>query len=276
MEARRTDHSPLQSPNVQYGSKPKQVRASLALRSDLRLAPLSAQRVRGQDRLIADRIGCRIGAIPVYRDPILFRIESPMSDDAPLLGTLMCQRFNQEILPQFGTQTDLERASAEAEAKAVARGEVPMGIFRQSQVSKIVREDGPAWSRLDTYSQRLHRMGIDPWLLLPPAPDSPETPTAPIQTHSGWEHQALDSIRQIPESVRSVLLQALARLASPDREDPAILPQVLLADLLTVRGGVQRADRERRATIMAETIRSQLAAEGLSIDELLAALQREI
>ena len=198
-----------------------------------------------------------------------------MSDDAPLLGTLMCQRFNQEILPKFGTQTDLERASAEAEAQAVARGEAPMGIFRQSQVSKIVREDGPAWSRLDTYSQRLHRMGVDPWLLLPAREESAETPTTPIPTHSGWESQALDSIRQVPESVRSVLLQALARLASPDREDPAILPQVLLADLLTVRDGVLRADRERRAMIMAETIRSQLAAEGLSVEELLTALQRE-
>ena len=198
-----------------------------------------------------------------------------MSDDAPLLGTLMCQRFNQEILPQFGTQTDLERASAEAEAKAIARGEMPMGIFRQSQVSKIVREDGPAWSRLDTYSQRLHRMGVDPWLLLPARATSPETPIKTAPTHSGWEIQALNSIRQVPENVRSVLLQALARLASPDREDPAILPQVLLADLLTVRDGVQRADRERRAMIMAETIRSQLAAEGLSVEELLTALQRE-
>ena len=198
-----------------------------------------------------------------------------MSDDAPLLGTLMCQRFNQEILPKFGTQTDLERASAEAEAQAVARGEAPMGIFRQSQVSKIVREDGPAWSRLDTYSQRLHRMGVDPWLLLPAREKSAETPTTPIPTHLGWESQALNSIRQVPESVRSVLLQALARLASPDREDPAILPQVLLADLLTVRDGVLRADRERRAMIMAETIRSQLAAEGLSVEELLTALQRE-
>jgi hypothetical protein len=196
-----------------------------------------------------------------------------MSDDAPLLGTLMCQRFNQEILPHFGTQTDLERASVEAEAEALARGESPMGIFRQSQVSKIVREDGPAWSRLDTYSQRLHRMGVDPWRLLPTRPGSSEATTGSDLPHTEWESQALTALRQIPESVRDALLQALAGLAEPDREDPDVLPPALLAELLVVRGGVLQADRERRAAVLAEQVRSQLAAEGLSVAELLAALR---
>lgn len=196
-----------------------------------------------------------------------------MSDDAPLLGTLMCQRFNQEILPRFGTQTDLERASTEAEASATARGESPMGIFRQSQVSKIVREDGPAWSRLDTYSQRLHRMGIDPWLLLPERPGGAEVPVNASQTHSGWESEALKVLGKVPESVRGAMLQALGRLVEVDRGEVEVLPEGVVEALVAVRGGVLQADRERRAVVLAELVREQLAAEGLSVAELLAALR---
>ena len=176
-----------------------------------------------------------------------------MSDTTPLLGTLMCQRFNEEVMSRFGSQVELERASAEAEAAAVAQGEPPLGVFRQSQVSKIVRTDGPAWSRLDTYSQRLHRMGIDPRLLLP---ESPKASTSTVQTHSEWETTALESLRQIPAPVRETLLRALAGLATPDRADPDTLPEALHADLCTVRTAVQRADRERRASAMAEQILS--------------------
>lgn len=195
-----------------------------------------------------------------------------MSDDAPLLGSLMCQRFNQEILPRFGTQTDLERASAAAEAEAVARGESPKGIFRQSQVSKIVREDGPAWSRLDTYSERLHRMGIDPWLLLPRRPGAPSSPAAAEEARSGWEQEAIAVLRQVPEPVQDVMLQALTELVTPDRGPAGELPAALVASLMTVRGEVLRADREQRAATLAEQVREKLAAEGLSVAELLAAL----
>ena len=72
--------------------------------------------------------------------------------------------------------------------------------------------------------------------------------------------------------MRETLLRALAGLATPDRADPDTLPEALHADLCTVRTAVQRADRERRASAMAEQIRSQLQSEGLSVAELLAAL----
>ncbi len=200
-------------------------------------------------------------------------MEPKMSDDAPLLGSLMCQRFNQEVLPRFGTQTDLERASAAAEAEAVARGEPPMGIFRQSQVSKIVREDGPAWSRLDTYSQRLHRMGLDPWLLLPERPGASSIPEVTDEARPEWEQELLAMLQRVPDAARGAMLNALTELLTPDRSPAGVLPETLMLSLAAVRGEVLRADRAGRAAALAEQVRETLAAEGLSVAELLAALE---
>ena len=148
-----------------------------------------------------------------------------------------------------------------------------MGIFRQSQVSKIVREDGPAWSRLDTYSQRLHRMGIDPWQLLPERPGASSIPVVTEAVRPEWEQEMLGVLQRVPEAARGAMLKALTELLTPDRSPAGVLPETLMASLEAVRGEVLRADRAGRAASLAEQVREKLAAEGLSVAELLAALE---